>query len=87
MSTNGKLPNATKLEAELAWLNALLRERRKQLDRLEKCPNKDCPCRFIWREHVEQNLAGQIGKIRRRVRSKTASARAPKKRRPARSRR
>ena len=86
MSTNGKPPNATKLEAELAWLNALLSARRKQLDRLEKCPNKDCPCRFIWRERVEQNLAGQIGRIRRRVRAKTASARAPQKRRTSRSR-
>jgi hypothetical protein len=81
--TNGKPPNATKLEAELAWLNALVRERRKQLARLEKCPNKDCPCRFVWREHVEANLAGQISKIRRRVRPKTAPPAKPK-RRPAR---
>lgn len=85
MSTNGKPPNASKLEAQLAWLNTLLRERRKQLARLEKCPNKDCPCRFVWREHVEQNLAGQIGKIRSRVRGEAAPARTAKKRRPTRS--
>jgi len=81
--TNGKPPNATKLEAELAWLNALVRERRKQLARLEKCPNKDCPCRFVWREHVEANLAGQIDKIGRRVRGNAASSAKPKPR-PAR---
>jgi hypothetical protein len=80
MSTNGKPPNATKLEAELAWLNMLLRERRKQLGRLEKCPNKDCPCRFIWREHVEKRLTGQISKIRQRVSAKGAPGRPAKKR-------
>ncbi len=79
MTTNGKPPNASKLEAELAWLNALLRERRKQLVRLEKCPNKDCPCRFIWREHVEKNLAGQVDKIRRRVHGKNSRPKAPKR--------
>ena len=72
MTTNGKPQVATDLEAELVRLNALVRERRKQLARLDKCPNKDCPCRFVWREHVEQNLAGQVGKIRQRVRSKSA---------------
>jgi hypothetical protein len=86
MSTNGKPPNATKLEAELAWLNALVRERRKQLARLEKCPNQDCPCRFVWREHVEKTLATQVSKVRRRLRGKTARPRAPKQRRPSRSR-
>ena len=40
--------------------------------RLEKCPNKDCPCRFVWREHVEKRLAGQVGEIRRRVKSQVA---------------
>jgi len=69
---NGKQRTATELEAELVQLNALVRERRKQLDRLEKCPNKDCPCRFVWREHVEKNLAGQVGKIRQQVQSKSA---------------
>jgi hypothetical protein len=71
MSTNGKPRVATDLEAELVRLNALVRERRKQLARLDKCPNKDCPCRFVWREHVEQNLAGQVGKIRQQVRNKS----------------
>jgi hypothetical protein len=72
MITNGKQRSATALEAELVRLNALVRERRKQLVRLDKCPNKDCPCRFVWREHVEKNLAGQVGKIRQQVRDKSA---------------
>jgi hypothetical protein len=78
MITNGKKRAVTELEAQLVWLNALVRERRKQLDRLEKCPNKDCPCRFVWRDHVEKNLAGQVGKIRRRVRVKSATLVKPK---------
>jgi hypothetical protein len=84
MTTKGKPQEATELEAELLRLNTLVRERRKQLDRLEKCPNKDCPCRVVWRNHVEKNLAGQVGKIRRKVSSKTAqptkSKRQPKPR-------
>ena len=72
MTMNGKLQVATELEAELVRLKTLVRERRKQLVRLEKCPNKDCPCRAVWRNHVERNLAGQMGKIRRNVSSKTA---------------
>ena len=78
MTTNGKLQVATELEAELLRLNTLVRERRKQLSRLEKCPNKDCPCRVVWRDHVEKNLAGQVGKIRRKVSSKTARPTKPK---------
>jgi hypothetical protein len=78
MTTNGKQRAATELEAELVRLNALVRERRKQLDRLEKCPNKDCPCRFVWREHVEKNLAGQVGKIRQQVHGKEAKLTRPK---------
>ena len=80
MITNGKPAKATALEAELVRLNALVRERRKQMARLEKCPNKDCPCRFIWREHVEKNLAGQVGKIQWQVRGergKSAQGRRP----------
>ena len=72
MIINGKQREATGLEGELLKLNALVRERRKQLARLEKCPNKDCPCRSVWREHVEKNLDGQVGKIREQVRSKPA---------------
>jgi len=68
--TNGKPQEPTDFEADLVRLNMLVRERRKQLARLEKCPNKDCPCRFIWREHVEMNLADQVGKIQRKVGSK-----------------
>lgn len=72
MITNGKQRQETDLEAELLRLNALVRERRKQLARLEKCPNKDCPCRFVWREQVEKNLEGQVVRIRRQVRAKSA---------------
>ena len=81
---NGKQRVETQLEAQLIRLNTLIRERRKQLARLEKCPNKDCPCRFVWREHVEKNLAGQVGEIRRRVMDKQAKltqSKAPAKRR------
>ena len=85
MTTHGKPHEATDLEAELLRLNTLVRERRKQLARLEKCPNKDCPCRVVWRDHVEKNLAGQVGRVQRRVRgsparrtgSKTATGRRP----------
>jgi hypothetical protein len=73
MMTNGKRRDTTDLEAELLRLNALVRERRKQLARLEKCPNKDCPCRFVWREQVEKNLEGQVGKIRRQVSAESAT--------------
>jgi hypothetical protein len=79
MTTIGKPQEATELEAELLRLNTLVRDRRKQLARLEKCPNKDCPCRVVWRDHVEKNLAGQVGKIRRKVSSK--SAQPPKSKR------
>jgi hypothetical protein len=78
MTTNGKPQDATELEAELLRLNTLVRERRKQLARLESCPNKDCPCRVVWRNHVEKSLAGQVGKIRRKVRSKKAQPTKPK---------
>jgi hypothetical protein len=84
MITNGKPREATNLEAELVRLNALVRERRKQLARLDKCPNKDCPCRFVWREHVEKNLAGQVGKIQRQVRR--GPARSAKAKRQTRQR-
>jgi hypothetical protein len=80
MITNGKPREGTDIEAELMRLNALVRERRKQLARLDKCPNKDCPCRFVWREHVEKNLAGQVGKLRRQVRDKSAEVSKPKNR-------
>jgi hypothetical protein len=78
MTKIGKPQEATELEAELLRLNSLVRERRKQLARLEKCPNKDCPCRVVWRNHVEKNLAGQMGKIRRKVSTKTAQPAKPK---------
>jgi hypothetical protein len=72
MIFDGKAHKASELEAELMRLSLLVRERRKQLARLDKCPNKDCPCRFVWREHVEENLAGQVGKIRSHVRGKSS---------------
>ena len=83
MILDGKPSKASALEAELMKLNLLVRERREQLDRLEKCPNKDCPCRFIWREHVEGNLAGQVSKVRQHVRTKSAKS-AKSKPRPRR---
>ncbi len=71
-------------EAELVRLNTLVRERRKQLARLEKCPNKTCECRLVWREMVDKKLAGQMGKIRRQVHGQpngvAQSARRPAKR-------
>jgi hypothetical protein len=79
MIMNGKQREATALEAELMRLNALVRERRQQLARLEKCPNKDCPCRLVWRNHVEEDLAGQVGKIRRQVRGGPARLAKSKK--------
>lgn len=57
------------LEAQLLKLNSLVRQRRKQLDYLQKCPNKDCECRRVWHEVVEKNLAQQMGKVRRQVRN------------------
>jgi hypothetical protein len=57
------------LEAELLQLNSLVRERRKELVRLAKCPNKSCTCRLFWQKHVEKLLALQMRKIRREIRS------------------
>jgi hypothetical protein len=70
MAMKSKQPDATDLEDELIRLNALVRERRQQLARLKDCPNPHCPCRVVWREVVEKKLAGQVGKIRRNVRSR-----------------
>ena len=87
MTKNGKLRDASEIEAELARLNALVRERRKQLARLEHCPNKDCPCRVVWRDHVESNLARQVRRIRRQVSAKRGKslqrAARPRRRRSA----
>ncbi len=64
---------ALELEAELVRLNNLVRARRAQLLRLENCPNKNCECRRIWRSVVEKDLASQVSKVRRQVRSSSAS--------------
>jgi hypothetical protein len=65
--------HAVELEAELLRLNTLVRERRKQLARLENCLNKDCECRRVWREVVEKNLTHQVRKIRKQVRGRRAT--------------
>lgn len=67
-----KAEQAAELEAELIRLNTLVRARRKQLSQLDKCPNKSCECRMVWREIVEKNLASQMGKIRQQVRKRAA---------------
>jgi len=66
---NAKERQVLELEAELIRLNSLVRQRRKQLAYLQKCPNKDCECRRVWNEVVEKNLSRQMGKVRRRVRN------------------
>lgn len=55
------------LEAELLKLNSLVRARRQTLARLAACPNKNCECRAVWREHTEKSLASQVGKVSSRV--------------------
>ena len=77
-----KQRQALELEAELLRLNSLVRQRRKQLAFLERCPNKDCECRRVWREVVEKNLAHQVGKIRRHVRTRPAPRLKQKKTNP-----
>jgi hypothetical protein len=76
---------SAELEAELLRLNTLVRERRKQLARLEECPRKDCECRLVWREVLEKKLATQVGKIRKQVRNKHRNPSRAKRslRRPA----
>ena len=64
---NSKKQVASDLEAELLRLNALVRQRRAQLARLEKCPHKDCECRLVWSQVVDKHLATQVGKIRKGV--------------------
>ncbi|HWQ93739.1 MAG TPA: hypothetical protein VN673_18900 [Clostridia bacterium] len=66
------------LGAELERLNELVRQRRKQLAFLERCPNKSCECRAVWREVVEKSLASQVGKIRRQVRGTPKKTRSSK---------
>ena len=68
-----------KLEAELLKLNALVRERREQLDSIRDCPNHACRCRAVWKEHVEKTLSGQMRKIRQQIGAKTKKAPKSKK--------
>ena len=56
------------LESELLRLSNLVRERRSQLARLRDCPNPLCPCRAVWRDHVEKKLSGQVNKVNKTVR-------------------
>ena len=63
-----KAREVLQLESDLLRLTALVRQRRAQLARLKNCPNPACPCRVVWRDHVEQGLASQVRKIRKQVR-------------------
>lgn len=60
------------LETELRLLTEMVRDRRKELARLQTCPNKSCQCRVVWREQVEKNMASQVRKIRRKLNSNSA---------------
>ena len=71
---------ALELEAELLRLNNLVRARRKQLARLEDCPNKTCECRAVWQQSVEKKLAHQVTKIRRQVGDRSAKSAKTKQR-------
>jgi hypothetical protein len=62
-----KKDEAIKLEAELVKLNALVRARRQTLARLQTCPNSNCECRELWRDHTEKSLAKQVGQVRKVV--------------------
>ena len=68
-----KKREAAGLESELMRLNELVRARRKQLARLEDCPNKDCECRAVWHEVVAKKLNSQVGNVRRGVRPKSST--------------
>lgn len=76
---NQKSDQAAELEAELIRLNTLVRARRKQLVHLQRCPHKDCECRAVWHSLVEKNLAEQMGRIRRQVKTRTATAKGAKR--------
>ena len=67
------------LEAELLRLNSLVRDRRKELARLAKCPNKSCTCRLFWEEHIAKLLSLQMGRIRRGIRPKRRAVKMAKK--------
>ncbi len=65
---NSKTTTSLELDAELVKLTALVRERRKELERLKECPNKTCQCRQVWNEQVGKTMASQVRKIRRKIR-------------------
>lgn len=69
-----KPAQVVELEAELLRLTELVRARRTQLNRLDKCPNKDCECREVWREVTEKKLDTQVKKVRTGVLPRPALA-------------
>jgi hypothetical protein len=69
------------LEAELLRLNRLVRDRRRELVRLAKCPNETCACRLFWQDHVEKLVARQMRKIRQKIRPDSRTS--MKSRKPA----
>ncbi len=75
-----KKQEAVELESELLRLTELVRARRKQLVKLRECPHSDCECRAVWKDHVDKSLADQVGKVRRRVTSKSAKSKSAKAR-------
>lgn len=80
---NSKVRQAVDLEAELLRLTSMVRQRRKQLERLARCPNKDCECRRVWKEVVQENVSGQVSKIRRSVKAAPNGAKTAVKGRSA----
>ncbi len=83
---NSKKQHASDLESELLRLNTLVRQRRAQLTRLEKCPHKDCECRLVWSRVVDKHLATQVQKIRKGVRRNGSKPRKAASSAPARAR-
>ena len=77
---------ASDLAADLLRLNSLVRQRRAQLERLEKCPHKDCECRLVWSQVVNKDLATQVGKIRKGVSRNGSKAGKPSARSASRAR-
>ncbi len=75
-----KQRKVVELAAELERLNELVRQRRRQLAFLERCPHKTCECRQVWRDMMEKNLAAQVGTIRRNLKTQPTKPTASKTR-------